>query len=179
MRQNDALPLLVCLRCGLEGRQVGTDLFPEGRAVLDSLLQGNFHPPNIPRPSQPQEPSDDSQWEETDDQDNQNNTHVGGNHDSINLYHTWDSIPWSIAAPVNHANRFQQLLNPKITADMRAHDRNIVHHTRSNNWKRVMTKLFLAYLWLKEKTNSWNSENPFDCFTPWFCKCNVASPRSS
>jgi hypothetical protein len=32
MRQNNALPLLVCLCCGLQGRQVGTDLFPSAQS---------------------------------------------------------------------------------------------------------------------------------------------------
>ncbi|PLW37400.1 hypothetical protein PCASD_09881 [Puccinia coronata f. sp. avenae] len=155
----------------------------KGRSLLDLLMQGNYQPPSIPnRPLQESSfdgnaPGDEDQWEDTDDREDPHNKPAGRNNNSDNLYSTWDSIPWNAIAPTK-PSRFLPLLNPDIMASIQAHNRQAVHHTRANNWLKVMTKLFSAYLWLKEKTNNWTAENSFDSFTTRFCKCDAAALRS-
>ncbi|KNZ49888.1 hypothetical protein VP01_4718g1 [Puccinia sorghi] len=47
----------------------------------------------------------------------------------------------------------------------------ICFHLGANNWKRVMSKIFSACLWFKEKTSNWTNNKSFTIFTSIFCKC--------
>jgi hypothetical protein len=77
---------------------------------------------------------------------------------------------WRLLALTNH---------PKRHFLIREHNRNTVHHSHATNWKKAMSKLLMAYLWLKEKTDNWTNTSTFNNFTSRFCKCTPTAPRST
>jgi hypothetical protein len=122
----------------------------------------------------------DDAWE--DDQDFNQPFYSAGPHDTsqpTDLLSSWSSIPWHVEAPRPNLPSQTPLLDPGISEMIRAHDRNTVHNTQAANWKKAMSKLLMAYLWLKEKTNNWTNSSMFIDYTRRFCKCAPTAPRST
>jgi hypothetical protein len=94
------------------------------------------------------------------------------------IQQAWGSIPWDVPAPTqNPVPSRYPIFDPEISRSIREHDCNAIHNTRADNWKKIIPKLFSAYLWLKDKTANWTAPCSFDEFTSHFCKCQQSSPR--
>ncbi|KAA1092984.1 hypothetical protein PGT21_020031 [Puccinia graminis f. sp. tritici] len=152
--------------------------------TLTGLKRRTYQPPPIPQNhSQPSSTTleDFGQWDDNQHSEH-NDFHAEGPPDgtlvSSLVDSVWDSIPWEVKSSSNSANPNRGLfLDPQITASIREHDRNTIHNSQQDNWKKCMTKLFSSYLWLKDKTENWTAECSFDPFTSRFCKCKDDSPR--
>jgi hypothetical protein len=155
----------------------------QSRRTLENLKAGTYQPPPIP-------PDPNTPWPSS---STVQDFGFSGDHEDINfggegvgdgplasslVDSAWDSIPWDVAAPTANFNLTSGLfLDPDISSAIREHDRNILHHSRADNWKQCMNKLFSSYLWLKDKTENWTAMCSFESFTARFCKCNNDSPR--
>ncbi|KAA1113296.1 hypothetical protein PGT21_027474 [Puccinia graminis f. sp. tritici] len=154
----------------------------KSRVLINALRKGNYQPPRIESEAQ----SSQSAWTNNDfplENDHEANDEWQdvtdpGEYNPAGLQQAWGSIPWDVPAPTQNPipSRYP-IFDPEISRIIREHDRNAVHNTREDNWKQVMSKLFSAYLWLKDKTVNWTAPCSFDEFTTRFCKCQPSSPH--
>ncbi|KAH9453693.1 hypothetical protein Pst134EA_024562 [Puccinia striiformis f. sp. tritici] len=154
--------------------------YSRSRAFLTGLMQGNYQLPPIT--NEPDQPSDQiAHHEQTHyfgEDNNPGDSQTAGPL-SIDDLSAWGSIPWNEAATSNIPKpTLSSYLDPEVSATIREHDRNVAHHRRENNWRQMMSKLFVSYLWLKEKTQNWTSPCSFDSFVSKLCKCSKDAPCS-
>ncbi|KAI9629843.1 hypothetical protein KEM48_012476, partial [Puccinia striiformis f. sp. tritici PST-130] len=154
--------------------------YSQSRAFLTGLMQGNYQLPPIT--NEPDQPSDQiAHHEQTHyfgEDNNPDDSQTAGPL-SIDDLSAWGSIPWNEAATSNIPKpTLSSYLDPEVSATIREHDRNVAHHRRENNWRQMMSKLFVSYLWLKEKTQNWTSPCSFDSFVSKLCKCSKDAPCS-
>ncbi|KAI7943274.1 hypothetical protein MJO29_013118 [Puccinia striiformis f. sp. tritici] len=154
--------------------------YSRSRAFLTGLMQGNYQLPPIT--NEPDQPSDQiAHHEQTHyfgEDNNPDDSQTAGPL-SIDDLSAWGSIPWNEAATSNIPKpTLSSYLDPEVSATIREHDRNVAHHRRENNWRQMMSKLFVSYLWLKEKTQNWTSPCSFDSFVSKLCKCSKDAPCS-
>ncbi|KAI7940666.1 hypothetical protein MJO28_012951 [Puccinia striiformis f. sp. tritici] len=152
--------------------------YSRSRAFLTGLMQGNYQLPPIT--NEPDQPSDQiAHHEQTHyfgEDNNPDDSQTAGPL-SIDDLSAWGSIPWNEAATSNIPKpTLSSYLDPEVSATIREHDRNVAHHRRENNWRQMMSKLFVSYLWLKEKTQNWTSPCSFDSFVS---KLSAFSPNLS
>ncbi|KAA1106265.1 hypothetical protein PGT21_032211 [Puccinia graminis f. sp. tritici] len=159
-----------------------SDRHCKSRLLINALRRGNYQPPSIEHEAQ----SSQSAWTNEDSHldDNQGadeewqDVTDDRQYNPPGIQQAWGSIPWDVPAPTqNPVPSRYPIFDPEISRNIREHDRNAIHNTRAENWKKIMPKLFSAYLWLKDKTANWTAPCSFDEFTSRFCKCQQSSPR--
>ncbi|WAR53826.1 hypothetical protein PtB15_3B335 [Puccinia triticina] len=148
----------------------------KGQEILNSLLRGE----PLPSDTQPAPDIDSTENYLLDFGSLDFETSTGPeNHD--NPLSAWSSIPWLVESELTATRDHMPCpaINPEDRAALRQHDRRVTHETRANNWNDVMTKLFRAYLWLKNETDNWTAPSSFESHEEQFCNCEEHDRRKT
>ncbi|KAH9474109.1 hypothetical protein Pst134EA_001154 [Puccinia striiformis f. sp. tritici] len=168
--------------------------------TLASLVDGTYRPPRIGNHAPPSTSAREYRGDTYQDRDTHQDHHhyttheddgPNGNvdnpqseitdHESLaatSAFSSWGSIPWDVPSSIpNRSSPGFDFLDPEITAAVQNRDRNAIHLRKYDNWQKIMSKLFPAYMWLKVKTQNWTATNSQDSFTKKFCKCKDDAPR--